>query len=544
MVAQIARWGEEFVVGTDVAADGYSSVAALGVTGNLTGRFVVVYGQATADAAGVGDVTGIVGQLYNSDGTPNGGPFLVNSTTDGIQTAPHVVDRVNDQGFAVAFTDFSNAVLGGTGTDVRMRLFDVNGVASGNDFTVIDETAGSTNQNQPAIARVGTYGTIMVACGNLSPLPGDVGDNVQGIRARAYSNADPITDNLVVTDSDPHTGETNVQTNPSITELPATGFLVTWTDNLTAGFGNGTDIRGQLYSQLGVAIGTEFDIAHNDNRVLSYSSSAGLQNGDFVVAWTQDDDPSSAVDDNVYARIFTSPGNGGTPFLLDSDTAVAQQDVALAAYGTDQFVAVWTQNEGGGHIAIDARIFNSDGTPASTVFTVTSARDLPAGHASVAVLQEVSPGSSSEIGTARIVVTWKDASGIKSQIIDPGHGAQGIDFYGSDNADTYTTQYHEHVLFGNGGADMLTGGSGPDTFVFVDGFGNDTITDFSGNDTEKIDLSGVSDIHSFADLVAIHLDDHGTFVTIVDGADSIRLDGVTINHIGVGHGYSADDFIF
>ncbi len=346
MAAKVARWGEEFVVGTHAATSGGPSVAALGVTGDLTGRFVVVYGQATTDAAGVGDVDSIVGQLYNSDGTNNGNPFLVNSTTDGIQTNPVVVDRVNDQGFAVAFTDFSGYATG-PGTDVRMRLFDVNGAASGNDFSVIDETAGTTNQNQPAIARVGTYGTIMVACANLSPLASDVGDVGQGIRARAYSNTNPLTDNLVVTNSDPHTGELNVQANPSITELPDTGFLVTWTDNLTAGFGTGTDIRGQLYSQLGVAIGTEFDIASNANRVLSYSASAGLHNGDFVVAWTQDDDPSSQIDDNVYARIFTSPGNGSTPFLVNSDTAGTQKDVALAAYGTDQFVAAWTQDEGG-----------------------------------------------------------------------------------------------------------------------------------------------------------------------------------------------------
>ncbi len=100
------------------------------------------------------------------------------------------------------------------------------------------------------------------------------------------------------------------------------------------------------------------------------------------------------------------------------------------------------------------------------------------------------------------------------------------------------------LLIGGSGNDKLTGGSGPDTFVFADGFGNDTITDFSGNDTEKIDLSGVGDITDFADLVANHLEDHGAFVTIVDGTDSIRLTGVTMNHIGAGLAYSADDFIF
>ena len=186
----------------------------------------------------------------------------------------------------------------------------------------------------------------MVACANLSPSASDVGDVGQGIRARAYSNTNPLTDNLVVTNSDPHTGESNVQANPSITELPDTGFLVTWTDNLTAGFGTGTDIRDELYSQLGVAIGTEFDIAATPT-----ASSATPPRPAFITAtsWWRGPGrrPLEPIDDNVYARIFTSPGNGSTPFLVNSDTAGTQKDVALAAYGTDQFVAAWTQDEGG-----------------------------------------------------------------------------------------------------------------------------------------------------------------------------------------------------
>ncbi len=99
-------------------------------------------------------------------------------------------------------------------------------------------------------------------------------------------------------------------------------------------------------------------------------------------------------------------------------------------------------------------------------------------------------------------------------------------------------------LVGGSGNDLMTGGGGSDIFVFADGFGNDTVTDFSGNNPEKIDLSGVSGITSFTDLVANHLEDHGTFVVIVDGTDSISLNGVTMNHIGTGLAYSAGDFIF
>ena len=99
-------------------------------------------------------------------------------------------------------------------------------------------------------------------------------------------------------------------------------------------------------------------------------------------------------------------------------------------------------------------------------------------------------------------------------------------------------------LIGGDGNDKLIGGGGPDTFVFDNGFGNDTITDFSGANKEKIDLSGVSGIVDFADLVANHLDDHGSFVVIVDGTDSITLDGVTMSQFGAGHAFAGTDFIF
>ena len=101
------------------------------------------------------------------------------------------------------------------------------------------------------------------------------------------------------------------------------------------------------------------------------------------------------------------------------------------------------------------------------------------------------------------------------------------------------------ILNGGKGNDLLDGGDGNDRFVFAGNFGNDTITHFAAGDAEKIDLSGVSAIASFAGLVANHLQtDAGTgYALIVAGTNSILLDHVTVSEIGVGHAYSAGDFI-
>ena len=105
------------------------------------------------------------------------------------------------------------------------------------------------------------------------------------------------------------------------------------------------------------------------------------------------------------------------------------------------------------------------------------------------------------------------------------------------------------LLWGRGGFDVLNGGAGDDTlegglqadqFIFEDGFGNDTITDFAAlNNAERIDLSGVSEITDFTDLTDNHMNQVGTDVVIDDGlGNTITLLGVNISDLDV------VDFVF
>ena len=57
------------------------------------------------------------------------------------------------------------------------------------------------------------------------------------------------------------------------------------------------------------------------------------------------------------------------------------------------------------------------------------------------------------------------------------------------------------TLGGGAGDDTLTGGTGADDFVFVDGFGVDTVTDFLVN-VDDLDFSGFTAINSFGDWLA------------------------------------------
>ncbi len=103
------------------------------------------------------------------------------------------------------------------------------------------------------------------------------------------------------------------------------------------------------------------------------------------------------------------------------------------------------------------------------------------------------------------------------------------------------------TIDGGKGNDHLAGGAMADTFTFADNFGHDTISDFSANDHEDIDFSGVSAITGFHNLITHHLttDDSSGFAIIADGTgNTIVLVGFTVGDFGAGHPISGADFIF
>jgi len=94
----------------------------------------------------------------------------------------------------------------------------------------------------------------------------------------------------------------------------------------------------------------------------------------------------------------------------------------------------------------------------------------------------------------------------------------------------------EHIgAFG----DFITGGAGDDSFTFIDDWGVSRITDFDAlSDAETIDLTDVSNIDDFADLLANHMTQSGANVVISDGANTLTLENVNISDL------DANDFVF
>ena len=111
---------------------------------------------------------------------------------------------------------------------------------------------------------------------------------------------------------------------------------------------------------------------------------------------------------------------------------------------------------------------------------------------------------------------------------------------GGEGRDTINGGTGRDTIYGGAANDRLTGGTGYDVFVFADGDGKDVITDFNAlHRFEDIDLSGVTAIKGFGDLMANHISQVGSDVIILDGASLlITLLGVDLADLDKG------DFIF
>ncbi len=113
--------------------------------------------------------------------------------------------------------------------------------------------------------------------------------------------------------------------------------------------------------------------------------------------------------------------------------------------------------------------------------------------------------------------------------------ADGDRLYGGDGDD---------LIYGDAGNDTLTGGAGADLFVFRGiQFATDEVTDFevgsSGQVIDRIDLSEVSAIADYEDLVASHMSQVGADVRItIGGSNTIYLRGIAMSSL------TEDHFVF
>lgn len=129
-----------------------------------------------------------------------------------------------------------------------------------------------------------------------------------------------------------------------------------------------------------------------------------------------------------------------------------------------------------------------------------------------------------------------------NDVIEGGDGHDYLE--GGEANDVLDGGIRRDTLDGGEGRDILTGGGWRDTFVFRDDGNSDVITDFDTHDNEKIDVSGVTDLVDFEDILAALTSNGDGDVVIEYATGKITLEGYSVADIGYGQAISVNDFIF
>lgn len=348
--------GPEFRVNTYTTdSQMYADVAA-----DDAGDFLVTWSSRPQDGSG----WGIFAQRFNSAGVPAGAEFRVNTYTSAYQRHSKVA-ALGSGSFVVVW---ESQQQDGSGYGVFGRMSLPGGPAPGefrvNSYTILD-------QKSAAVAATGPGTFVVVWKGEFQD-----GSDYGVFGQRMMSPGSPIGGEFRV-----NTYTTGSQAEPAVAADGSGNFVVVWRD------GNPPDTTWQLFAQrfnsAGSKVGGEFQVDSYTTGSQTQPAVAADDAGNFVVVWTSSRDwYSSRLD--ILGQWFDSGGAPvGSAVRINSYTTGDQRMPVAAADGSGNFVVVWRSylQDGAGDSVFGQR-FDSAGAPVGGEFQVnsytTSQQDDPA----------------------------------------------------------------------------------------------------------------------------------------------------------------------
>jgi len=269
--------------------------------------------------------------------------ILINKTTTGDQQQPGIAGLTGLQ-FAVAWADRDTG-------NIKGRLFGVNGVPSGDEFTVSFPGTPGTKRHLPTILETRRG----LAAAWIEQPPGAPSQ----LKLRTLDQ-----DTLSGPESQVSTAEVEPSIRPALAQLPDGGFVVVWADKR-----QDERIRAQRYDIDGIKKGPEFRAntvpgLHREPMVVC------LANGNIVIAWRARL-PGPLL---VHFQIFDANGPVGT----EQTTTLDVTDIAMTALDSGRFVIAHVRSALDGEAGFDTTVaqvnlFEANGTFANIGFMATSA---------------------------------------------------------------------------------------------------------------------------------------------------------------------------
>jgi hypothetical protein len=169
------------------------------------------------------------------------------------------------------------------------------------------------------------------------------------------------------------------QQEPTITALADGRFVVAWTDySASVTDTSGSAIRAQIYSANGTRIGAEFLVNTTVSGNQHQPSITALQNGGFVVGWTDSSAGAPDTSGSAFrAQIYGPTGTcSGGEFVMNTTRLNDQREAALTTLASGNIVATWTDSslspDDATGSAIRARIISPTGQQVKAEFLVNT----------------------------------------------------------------------------------------------------------------------------------------------------------------------------
>ncbi len=298
----------------------------------------------------------------------------------------------------------------------------------------------------------------------------ETGDDTSGyaIRAQIFAaDGSKLGSEFLV-----NTTTARTQEFSSVTALENGGFVVSWTDqSLSPDDTSLSAIRAQVFAADGSKTGGEFLVNTTTAGSQLTSSATALAGGGFVISWTDSsqspDEPSGYA---IRAQVFAADGSKlGTEFLVNTTTSGNQDYSEVTALADGGFVVTWTDLSRTGvdtsGAAIRAQVFAADGSKSGDEILVNTITTGDQARSTVTALAD-----------GRFAISWTDTSlspddpsnyAVRAQIFDARGAA--IDLAGTSGNDDFHGTGWDDTIGGGDGSDTLHGGDGNDTLHGGDG---------------------------------------------------------------------------
>ena len=281
-------------VGDPFQVNGYttSSQSYPDVAMRTDGSFVAVW-QSNGSYGTDGSDSAVEGRLFNASGAALDGEFQINTYTTGYQRFPTVALRPGG-GFVVVWESDGSAGTDRSSTSVQGRLFDADGLATGEEFQVNTLTASFQRHPSIAVETDGSFVVVWESDGSMRP-----GDGSTRIRARRYTvNGEALGNPFEVWPETP-----SFAGFPSVAAAPDGGFAVMW---------HGQSLRSRLYTADAVARADPIRVTTDGLAGTGPASMVAGPNGDLLAVW-------STSSEGVRGRHFSFSCSDDDTLCLNGD---------------------------------------------------------------------------------------------------------------------------------------------------------------------------------------------------------------------------------